>query len=63
MFFNFALKYASRRAQENHDGLELIETRQILVYSDDVSIVRETIDAMKKNTETRLNATKEVVWK
>jgi hypothetical protein len=44
---NFALEYAIRKVQESQEGLKLNETRQLL-SCDDVSLLRYSIDTIKK---------------
>jgi hypothetical protein len=58
--FNFALEYASGKAQENWLGLKLNGTHQLLAYADDVNLLGDNIDTINKNTETVIGASKEV---
>jgi hypothetical protein len=54
LLFNFTLEYAIRKAQENQVA------HQLLVYADDVNLLGGNIDTIKKNTETLIDAGKEV---
>jgi hypothetical protein len=40
-------------------GLELNGTHQLLVYADDVNMLGDSVDTIKKNTQTLIDATKE----
>jgi hypothetical protein len=60
VLFNFALEYAIRKVQENQVGLKLNGTHPLLAYADDVNLLGDNIDIIKKNTETLIAVSKEV---
>jgi hypothetical protein len=60
LLFNFALEYAIRKFQEKQAGLKLTGTHQLLAYADDVNLLGDNIDTINKNTETLIDASKEV---
>jgi hypothetical protein len=57
--FNFALVYAIRKVQKNQVGLQLSGTHQLLVYADDVNLLGDNVDTIKKNKKL-IDTSKEV---
>jgi hypothetical protein len=55
LLFNFAFVYAIRKV-----GLELNGTHQILVYADDGNMLDDSINTIKENSETLLEASTDV---
>jgi hypothetical protein len=54
------LPYVIRKDQENQVELKLNGTHQLLAYADDVNLLGDNIDTIKKNTETLIDASKEI---
>jgi hypothetical protein len=60
LLFNFALEYAIRKVQENQVGLKLNGTHQLVVYANDVNLLCDNIENIKKHAETIIDASKKV---
>jgi hypothetical protein len=54
------LEYAIRKVQEDQVGTEMNGTHQLLAYADDVNLLGDNIDTITKETQTLIDASKEV---
>jgi hypothetical protein len=54
------LEHVIRKVQENQVGLRLNGTHQLLVYAGDVNLLGDNIATMKRNTQSLIDASKEV---
>jgi hypothetical protein len=63
LLHNFTLEYDIKKIQGNQVGLKLNGTHQLLACADDVNLLGDNIDTIKKNVETLTDASKEVCLK
>jgi hypothetical protein len=56
LLLDFASEYAIRKVQEKQVGLKLNGTHQLLAYADDVNLLGDNIDTIKKNTDILIDA-------
>jgi hypothetical protein len=54
------LEYAIRKFQENQVGLKVNGTHQLLAHADDLDLLRDNIEIIKRKTENLTGASKEV---
>jgi hypothetical protein len=51
LLFNIVLEYSIRKVQENWVGLKLNERGHLLVCTDDVNLLEDNMDIVKKKTQ------------
>jgi hypothetical protein len=56
----FALEYATGNVQGTQAELKFNRTYQLLAYADDVNLLGDNSDTVKKDTNTLLDAIKEI---
>jgi hypothetical protein len=59
--FHFALDCTFRKVQENQEGLERSRMYQLLVYADNVNILEENMNTIKKIKEGVLKTVGRIV--
>jgi hypothetical protein len=63
LLYKFTLEYDIKKIQGNQVGLKLNGTYQLLACADDVNVLGDNIDTIKKNVEALTDASKEVCMK
>jgi hypothetical protein len=55
VFVNFALEYATQKAQTNQAGLKLNGTYQLTIYANHVNLLGEIMHTVKSSTEVLIS--------
>jgi hypothetical protein len=58
MLFNFALEYAVRMVEEIQVRLKLNGTHQLLVYTDDVNLLEDNVNTLRKTQKLQMTLTR-----
>jgi hypothetical protein len=58
--FEFCLRICHREVQENEVGVELNGIHQLFVYADDVNLLHDSVNKIKENSETLLEASRDI---
>jgi hypothetical protein len=58
LLFNFTLDYVIMKVQEKHVGLKLNGSLQLLAYAQDVNLMGDNMDTVKKDIGTSTDACK-----
>jgi hypothetical protein len=60
LLFHFSLEYTIRKVQGNQVGLKLNGTHELLVCADDIKLLGDNINTIRKNTEALIRSSKAV---
>jgi hypothetical protein len=58
--FQFCFRICHQEVQENEIGMELNGTHQLLVYADDINLLGDSVNTIKENSKTLLEASRDI---
>jgi hypothetical protein len=61
LLFNFSLEYAIRKIHENQVGLKLNMSHKLLIYADNVNLLRDNINTINRNKDALIDANRRLV--